>query len=125
MVWPLGFYFATVLVIVGTILLLSHVLGERHREPQTGQPYESGIATTGPAHGRFAVSFYLVALAFVVFDVEAVFLYAWAVDVRRLGLSGLTEATVFVVVLAVALAYLWRNGALDLLRPPPAGARRL
>jgi NADH-quinone oxidoreductase subunit A len=102
-----------VLVLVAGMLGLSYVLGERHRQKATGKPYESGIPPTGSARLRFDVKFYLIAMFFVVFDLEAVFLFAWAVAFRDLGWLGYAEVVVFVGVLLVALIYLWRVGALD------------
>jgi NADH-quinone oxidoreductase subunit A len=88
-------------------------LGERHKGKAREEPYESGIPPTGSARLRFDVKFYRVATYFVIFDVEAVFLFAWALSVRELGWPGYIEALVFVGILAVALVYLWRIGALD------------
>jgi NADH-quinone oxidoreductase subunit A len=109
----LAVYFAAVVVIVAGMLSLSYVLGERHRQRTTGKPYESGMPPTGSARLRFDVKFYLVATFFVVFDLEAVFLFAWAVAARELGWAGYIEVTVFIGVLLAALVYLWRTGALD------------
>jgi len=111
--WPLAVYAAAVLLLVSGMIGLSYLLGERHREPATGDPYESGILSTGSAEVRLSVSFYLVAMFFVIFDVEAVYLFAWAVAGRELGWSGYAEVLVFVALLAAALVYLWRLGALD------------
>jgi NADH-quinone oxidoreductase subunit A len=111
--WPLLVYAAAVFVLVGGMLALSYVLGERHREKATGEPYESGIPPTDSARLRFDVKFYLIAMFFVIFDLEAVFLFAWAVAFRELGWLGYAEVAVFVGVLLVALIYLWRVGALD------------
>jgi len=111
--WPLALYAALVLVVVGAMLGISYVLGERHRDRATGDPYESGIATTGSARLRLSAKFYLVAMFFVIFDLEAVFLFAWAVALRELGWAGYAEVVVFVAVLLAALVYLWRRGALD------------
>ena len=72
-----------------------------------------GNAPSGPAWGRFAVKFYLPAILFIVFDVEVVFMYPWAVLYRRLGLFGLVEMAVFMAVLVLGLAYVWRKGALE------------
>ncbi len=113
MFWPLVVYFVIVLLLVGAILGLSHLLGQRHREPQTGDPYECGILSEGSARVRFSAKFYLVAMFFVIFDLEAVFILAWAVAGRELGWQGYWEILVFIVFLAVALVYLWRTGALD------------
>lgn len=111
--WPAGVYFAAVMVVVVGQIALSYFLGERHRARAAGEPYEGGILTTGTARVRFSAHFYLVAMFFVIFDLEAVFLFAWAVAVRELGWPGFAEVLVFVGVLLAAWAYLWRVGALD------------
>ena len=111
--WPLVLYGALVALVAGGMVGVSALLGERHRERETGEPYESGIVSTGSARIRFSSRFYLVAMFFVVFDLESVFLYAWAVSARRVGWAGFAEAAVFVAVLLAALFYLWRLGALS------------
>ncbi|MGH7844407.1 MAG: NADH-quinone oxidoreductase subunit A [Candidatus Binatia bacterium] len=92
---------------------LSYVLGQRHQEGATGQPYESGIVSTGTARVRLSAKFYLIAMFFVIFDLETVFIFAWAVSARETGWAGYVEILVFIVVLLAALVYLWRVGALD------------
>jgi len=111
--WPLVLYGALVALVAGGMVGVSALLGERHRDRETDDPYESGIVSTGSARIRFSSRFYLVAMFFVVFDLESVFLYAWAVSARRVGWAGFAEATVFVAVLLAALFYLWRLGALS------------
>ncbi len=111
--WPLVVYFFAVILVVGGMVTLSHVLGQRHREKATGEPYESGIVSTGTAHLRFDVKFYLVAMFFVIFDLEAVFLFAWAVSLRQAGWTGYMEMLVFMGILVSALVYIWRLGGLD------------
>lgn len=111
--WVLGLYFLVVLLIVASMLGLSYVLGQRHKEPATGSPYESGILSEGSARVRLAAKFYLTAMFFVIFDLEAVFIFSWAVAARELGWTGYVELAVFVAILVAALAYLWRLGALD------------
>jgi len=111
--WPLAVYFFAIVVIVAAMIGLSYVLGQRHRERATAEPYESGVASTGTARVRFDIKFYLVAVFFLIFDLEAAFLYAWAVAVREAGWAGYVGVLVFTGVLAAALAYLWRLGALD------------
>jgi len=113
LLWPMAVYFALVLIVVGGMLTLSYLLGQRHHEQQTAEPYESGIVPTGTARMRFDVKFYLVAMFFVIFDLESVFIFAWAVSVRETGWSGYAEMLVFIGVLVAALAYLWRIGALE------------
>src|SRR5215470_10521835 len=111
--WPLGVYFVIVLALVGAMLGLSFVLGQRHHERATDSPYESGILSQGSARVRLSARFYLVAMFFVIFDLEAVFIFAWAVSVRETGWAGYAEAAAFIGVLLATLFYLWRVGALD------------
>ena len=111
--WPMGIYFIAVLLLVAVMLGLSHVLGQRHRERATDDPYESGMVSTAPGRMRPDVKFYLVAMLFVIFDLEAVFIFAWSVSLRELGWTGYIEILVFIGVLFAALVYLWRLGALD------------
>src|ERR1700731_1622657 len=111
--WPLAVYVAIVSVLVVSMLGISFVLGQRHNERATGSPYESGIVSEGSARVRFSAKFYLVAMFFVIFDLEAVFLFAWAVAVREVGWAGYAKGLLFIMVLLATLAYLWRVGALD------------
>jgi NADH-quinone oxidoreductase subunit A len=109
----LGIYAALALVLVSVMVGLGYFLGPRHIAPATVHPFESGIVTVGDARVRFPVQFYLVAMFFVVFDLESVFIYTWAVAARKVGVSGYLEILVFIGVLLAALIYLWRVGALD------------
>ena len=118
MSWPLAVYFVFVVVLVAAVLVVSYLLGQRHSEPATGETYEGGIVSEGSAHVRFSTRYYMVAIFFVVFDLEAVFLYAWAGAVREVGWAGYCEVLLFVGVLVAALIYLWRIGALDWTRKP-------
>jgi NADH-quinone oxidoreductase subunit A len=111
--WPLVVYFAAVILMVAGMLALSHLLGQRHQAKAKGEPYESGIVSTGSARLRFPAQFYLVAMLFVIFDLEAVFIFAWAVAFRELGWNGYIGALIFIGVLAAALIYAWRLGLLD------------
>lgn len=108
-----GIYFVIVLAIIVGMLVVSYLLGQQHRENATGSPYESGIVSTGSAHVRLSAKFYLVAMFFVIFDLEAAFIFAWAVAARELGWQGYWEMVIFAGVLIAALVYLWRLGALD------------
>ena len=125
MVWPLVVYFAFVVVLVAAVLILSYLLGQRHCEPATGEPYEGGIVSEGSARVRFSARYYLVAMFFVVFDLEAVFLFAWAGAARELGWAGYCELLLFVGVLVAALIYLWKVGALDWAREPQGSNWRI
>jgi NADH-quinone oxidoreductase subunit A len=111
--WKITVYMLLVLVVVGVMLGLSYVLGERHRAPATGEPYESGMPPTGSARLRISAQFYLVAIFFVIFDLEAAFIVSWAVAFRSLGWAGYLEVLIFIGVLLAGLVYLWRVGALD------------
>jgi len=111
--WPLGLYFLAVVAMIAGIVAVSYVLGQRHRERATGQPYESGMLSTGSARLRFSADFYLIAMFFVIFDLESVFVFAWAVAAREVGWIGYGVMAVFVTLLLAALAYLWRSGALS------------
>jgi len=112
-----------VVVAVGTalgMLILNALLGPKRTNPSKHEPFECGNPAVGPARNRFHVKYYLVALVFLVFDVEAVFLLPWAVEYRRLldspvlGGFVLFEALLFVAVLAVGLLYVWKRDALRL-----------
>jgi NADH-quinone oxidoreductase subunit A len=111
--WALLIYAGMVVILAGGMLGLSYVLGERHKDHATDVPYESGIQPTGSARLRLSVKYYLVAMFFVVFDLEAAFIYLWAVSARQAGWLGYIEVVIFIIVLAAALFYLARIGALD------------
>jgi NADH-quinone oxidoreductase subunit A len=122
-VWALSVYSAAVLVIVCGMLLVSYLLGQRHCDHATNEPYESGIVSTGSAEIRFSARFYLIAMLFVIFDLEAAILFAWAVAVPETGWPAFFAVTVFIGILLIALFYEWRQGALDL-GPKPRARRR-
>jgi NADH-quinone oxidoreductase subunit A len=111
--WPLGLFFIFSVGIVLLMIAVSSVLGQRHKGRVTDEPFESGMPPTGNAQIRFSIKYYLVAMFFVIFDVEALFIFAWAVSARELGWPGYLEIVIFIAVLLAALAYLWRLGALD------------
>jgi len=96
MTWPLLVYFVFVVFLVAAVLGVSYLLGQRHSEPATGEPYEGGIVSEGSARVRFSVRYYLIAMFFVVFDLEAVFLFAWAGSAREVGWSGYFGLLLFV-----------------------------
>jgi len=109
----LAVYLVVVVVMAALLMVVTHLLGERHSQRGTGVPYESGMLPTGSARLRFPADFYLVAMFFVVFDVAAVFLFAWAVAARQLGWAGYAAILVFMVETVAGLAYLWKTGAFD------------
>lgn len=111
--WPLLVYGAIVLSLVGAILGISYVLGQRGKGRAVGEPYEGGIVSEGSARIRFSSQFYMVAMLFVIFDVETVFILSWAIAFRELGWYGYAGVAVFMVMLVVVLIYEWRMGALD------------
>ena len=112
--------FVPILVIVivavgfaGVTILLSHFVGKRVYDPAKLAPYECGITPVGTARERFHTRFYLVAMLFIVFDIETVFFYPWAVIYRQLRLFGLAEMAVFVGILIIGYAWIWGKGALE------------
>jgi NADH-quinone oxidoreductase subunit A len=111
--WGLATYVVAVFGLVGLMLGASYVLGGRAHGRAKDDPFESGAVSVGSAQLRMPAKFYLVAMFFVIFDVEAVFLYAWAVSVRQNGWSGFAMAAIFIVVLLAALFYVWRAGGLE------------
>lgn len=109
----LGLYVGIAVFLVGVLLLLAWGLGHKTRSPAKDESYESGIIPTGLARLHEPVPFYLVAIFFIVFDVEAVFIVSWAVAYDLLGWAGLAQITFFIVILFFGLLYLWRMGGLD------------
>ena len=105
---------ALVLFLLAAILTLSYILGQRHHERATDLPYEGGIEQAGSARLRFSAQFYLVAMLFVIFDVEAVFIMLWALGFYELGWPGYIGVALFIGQLVVVLIYEWGIGALDI-----------
>ena len=111
--WPFVVYFVAVLLLVGTMLGLSYVLGQRRANKATNMPFESGVLSVGSPQIHLSVEFYLVAIFFVIFDLETVFIFAWAVAFFELGWEGFIAVAVFIAILGVALVYELSTGALD------------
>lgn len=112
--FPIAVTIGLVGLIVLTMVTINRLIGPR--PPHTsvkGEAFECGNPSSGSAWGRFSVRFYLTALLFLVFDVEVVFLYPWAAELRSLGMFGFVEALVYIAILFVGLAYAWRRGVLD------------
>jgi NADH-quinone oxidoreductase subunit A len=97
----------------GISVLLSSVLGPRKPTPEKQAPYECGMPPVGDARERQSVKFYLVAMIFLLFDIEVAFLYPWAMALRDLGWSGFVQVVLFMALLSAGYTYVWRKGALD------------
>jgi NADH-quinone oxidoreductase subunit A len=110
---PLAIYVVIVVAVVALLITLSYLLGPSKPYRAKLLPYESGIVPTSPARQRMSVRFYLTAMLFIIFDVEAVFFYPWAVLLHQLRWYGVIEMFVFIAILLVALAHIWRKGGLD------------
>lgn len=124
--WPFALYVALVALVAAGMIGVSAVLGQRHKDRATGEPYESGVLQTGSGRLRMSIRFYLVAILFVIFDLEVIYIFAWAIAIRELGWSGYWGVLVFIGILVAALIYEWRMGALDWSRPrSPRGRGRL
>jgi NADH-quinone oxidoreductase subunit A len=100
-------------VVAAALVALSYLIGKRVKDRVKDSPYECGIAPTGSARERFSVKFYLVGIVFILFDIEAVFLYPWAVVYRELKMFAFVEMLLFVVLILVGFFYVWKKGALD------------
>jgi NADH-quinone oxidoreductase subunit A len=111
--WPFIVYILVVFILLGLILTLSYFIGQRHKDRATDQPYESGIIETGSARLRFSAHFYLIAMMFVIFDIEVVFIILWALAFNELGWAGYIAASVFIILLFAVLVYEWSIGALN------------
>lgn len=111
--WPLLVYAGGVVLLVSIMLTASYFLGERHKETVTDTVYESGIKVTGDARLMFPIHFYILAMFFVIFDLEVVFIVAWAINAKVLGWAGYIAISVFIGILVAVLIYEWRIGALD------------
>ncbi len=116
--WSVAVFVFIILLVCALMLAVSAVAGGRTAGRAKNEPFESGIVSTGSAQLRLPAKFYLVAMFFVIFDVEALFLYAWAVALRESGWIGFIEAAIFILVLLAGLVYLWRIGALLWHLPP-------
>lgn len=111
--FSLAFYVICVFGICGLMIGMSWLLGGRAKGRAKQEPFESGVVGVGSARMRMSAKFYLVAMFFVIFDAEALFLYAWAVSVKEAGWAGFAEAVIFITILLAGLVYLWRIGALE------------
>jgi NADH-quinone oxidoreductase subunit A len=116
-------------IIAAALVALSYAIGRRVKNRVKDMPYECGIAPTGDARERFSVKFYLVAMLFIVFDIEAIFLYPWAVVYKQLKMFAFFEMLVFVVLILAGFFFIWKKGVLDWAHSerdlPPAGVHEM
>ncbi len=94
-------------------VFFSHILGPKRVNPVKAAPYECGMITLGPTHQTIPIKYYIIAMLFLIFDLEVIFLYPWAVVFRKLGLFGFVEMMIFIFVLLVGFIYVWKKGALE------------
>ena len=111
--WPIVVYAGFVIILAAAMIAISYLLGEKHQDKFTGEPYESGMPVTSSARLRFTSQFYLIAMFFVIFDLDVAFIIAWAIAFREVGWAGYTGAAIFIGILLVLLIYEWRIGALN------------
>jgi len=97
----------------GGVIVVSRLTGRREDSREKLMAYECGIDPEGDARGRYSIKFYIVAVLFIVFDIEVIFLYPWAVIYRDLGIYGLVEMVIFIGILLIGFIYIWRKGALE------------
>lgn len=110
---PLGLLFAVVVGFVATNLVATHLLGPKRTTLHKGEAFECGVDSVGNARSRFSVHYFLLAILFVLFDVELIFFYPWAVNFRSLGLLGFVEMVLFILAVCVGFFYLVKNNVLD------------
>lgn len=114
--WPIASYFIILVVLLLAMLALAMFLGPKTKGRRTHTPYESGIVAVDAPKTRFTNHFFLYAIFFVIFDLETIFLFAWVIAFDESGIAGFVEASIFITILLAALIYLWRVGALELIR---------
>ena len=119
---PVLMQMAFALIIAAALVSLSFALGKRVKNRVKDMPYECGISPTGDARGRFSVKFYLVAMLFILFDIEAIFLYPWAVVYRQLKMFAFLEMLMFVAFVMAGFFFVWKKGVLDWAHTDPNSA---
>jgi len=110
---PLLLMFILACGLTGVLVTLTTLVGRHKRTPEKDLPYECGVPPTGDARQPFSVHFYLVALIFILFDIEAIFLYPWALIYHDLKVFGFVEMMLYIIILLVGYIFLWKKGALD------------
>jgi NADH-quinone oxidoreductase subunit A len=122
--FPVLLQIAIAVVVAGALVAISYFVGQRVKDRVKDSPYECGIAPTGSARERFSVKFYLVGIVFILFDIEAVFLYPWAVVYRELKMFAFVEMLLFIVLVLVGFFYVWKKGALDWSIEEPSATKK-
>jgi NADH-quinone oxidoreductase subunit A len=112
-IFSLAVYGVLILVLMGAMLFVASWLGEKRPGVEKSRPYECGVIPTGSARLRYPVPFYLVAIFFLIFDVEGAFIFAWAIIYEDLGWTGWIQMAFFISVLLIGLLYIWKKGGLD------------
>src|SRR5271167_1530730 len=115
--WPVLLQVLIAMAVATGMIGISYILGKKIRNRVKDMPYECGITPTGTARERFSVKFYLVGMLFILFDIEAIFLYPWAVVLRDLKMFGFWEMLVYIGIMLVGFFYVWKKGALDWGKP--------
>lgn len=110
---PIFIFFIVLVIVAIGIVVLSTIIVRRKPSQEKLMPYECGIDPIGSARRRFSVKFFIIAMLFIIFDIEAVFLYPWAVIFKELRIFGLVEMAIFIIVLLLGLIYVWKKGALE------------
>jgi NADH-quinone oxidoreductase subunit A len=110
---PIAILVILAIGLAGLVVILGHMFGPRRPTERKSMPYESGMRPIGPGTRRMPVRFFLVAILFILFDIEVIFFLPWAVVFRKLGLFGLVEMLIFIVILLVGYVYAWKKGALE------------
>jgi NADH-quinone oxidoreductase subunit A len=110
---PIFIFFVVAVGFALFTIVASAVIGKRKVTPQKMMPYECGMDPIGQARNPFSVKFYIIAMLFIIFDIEAIFIYPWAVIFRDLKIFGLVEMAVFIAILLVGFIYVWKKGALE------------
>ena len=111
--WPIAILVGISSFIAIAAIVLGNIIGPKRPTSRKAEPYESGMTPIGPGTRRMPVRFYMVAVLFILFDIEVVFFLPWAVVFRKLGLFGLIEMLVFIIILLVGYVYAWKKGALE------------
>jgi NADH-quinone oxidoreductase subunit A len=110
---PIAILVLVAVILAGVVIGLGHLFGPRRPTSRKSMPYESGMRPIGPGTRRMPVRFYLIAVLFILFDIEVIFFLPWAVVFRKLGLFGLVEMFIFILILLVGYIYAWKKGALE------------